>query len=215
MLFSSVDVGNDYAREKASQVLRDAVALLPESENDGNQNNERKVDEPQDVPDDEPELTSECCAVDKASILVPVSVPKQPSMTAPKSLKRKKGMVPSNHGFRSSYSNVPQSRQSQPMPPIQGPAFKRQRSNNFFERSAFFAIQGKEDSVRSLGTFPGSPCHSRQGSFTGSTAISKVLPIAAASSMPPLHDNRDDADVVGMPSALQRGSSDEFGYDFY
>ena len=190
---------------------------MPESDNGGNQNDDRKGETPLDIPDDEPELTSERCEVDRAPIQVLTSAPKQASMAVPKNLKRKKNLATSNHGFYSTYSSVPQSRQSQPMPSTQGPALKRQRSNNFFERSAFFAIHGKDDSVRSLGTFPGSPSHSRKGSFSGVVAaVSRVLPIAAASCAPPLHDNLDDADdVPEVSSSLQRGSSDEFGYDFY
>ena len=196
-----IDVGNEYAREKASQVLRDAVALLPESDTAEKDNTE--VGKKQDSTEDAPELAVEHSDAKPTPVQGQIQVP----ATTMKNFKRK-DRSPSNHGFYSNYIPAPQSWHLQAVPSsIQGPPLKRQRSNNFFDRSAFFALHGKGDSARSLGTFPGSPCLSRQGSLSG------ALP--GALSAPLLLEDHDINAVPDLMSSLERGTSDEFCSDFY
>ena len=56
---TDADVGNEYAREKASQVLRDAVALLPESDAAAAIEDDHKSDNGTADPEEEPELAAE------------------------------------------------------------------------------------------------------------------------------------------------------------
>ena len=194
------------------------MALLTESDGGPVQKGERKVgEEPRDTPDDAPELTAESSDAELTPKLVPMPTIASDSehqafrMTS-RGLKRKTTMAASS---------------------LNSPPFRRQRSNNFFERSAFFAAVGRDDSVRSffdklrrdnsvrsLSSFPGSsPSHSRQGSFTGASTDHRVIPArnTATSNVASLSldDVRDVSEAPASLRSLERGTSEEFGYDFY
>lgn len=207
------DVGNEYAREKASQVLRDAVALLPEASDDASESKKREA-EPE--AEEAPELKSEPHSTN--------------IYTKPPAAKRQRLMTPAANppAYHSSYATTSPGWQYQhqtPMTPtLTPPTLKRLRSNNWFERAAFFQTPhspttptltnltstGRSDSSRPFGvdlSFLASPTTlSRQGSLfslgNGSLPGENFL----------LTSNHDKGD---LDLSQIDGSSDEFFTDFY
>jgi hypothetical protein len=122
-----LDVGDDYAREKASQVLRDAVALLPANA-----------------------VKSEAKSATSSMVSKHTGIVKRECEEEPQKRRVSDASDTALH---------PEDSWKCPTRPL-----KRQRTSNFFEWFPF----GKSDSNRSLGTFPASPCLSRQGSLSAS-----------------------------------------------
>lgn len=199
-------MGDEYAREKASQVLRDAVALLPEASD--SDIGEKKRAEAEEAP----ELSSE------------------PHDIKPPAPKRARVMSRASAppAYFSSYATTsPGWHYQTPMTPTPAPPIlKRLRSSNWFERAAFFTSEnpqsmpnlsnyGKSDSSRSLGAILASPTLSlsRQGSLCASLAGD--LPVLPGENFLLTSNNHERQEPVDSPDLSQDGASDEFLSEFF
>jgi hypothetical protein len=204
------DVGDEYAREKASQVLRDAVALLPDAGEA-----EKQEDKEEDKSDADTDSMPELVAVEEVKEkkrAKNVRKEKKPNASeeTDRNLKRKLISPPLSPYYPSSSNANPSVwHYNQPIPPLPAPPLKRHRSNNFFEHCAFF---GTGDSSRSLGAFPiGPPCLSQQDSLCFSVGNVSLPGI--------IIDEEDIAELTQtdflVPPDLKSATSSEFLSDFY
>ncbi|CAB9523570.1 Nitrilase family, member 2 [Seminavis robusta] len=222
------DVGNEYAREKASQVLRDAVALLPESDTAADTATVATEDDRSDNgtaadPDDAPDLS-------------PEASPKYDKKPAARRQKRKAESpleyerptifhhppAPRSWHFQSTAATL--SPPTPVRPVLTPPPMKRMFSGSIFERSAFFtsgpnrdepnpAVSNNSSSNNSIVPPPLSPFLNRQESL--------CLSLGAAS-LPGEGFLLRDSDHARIPTEFttrtppsDSNADDEFVSDFY
>ena len=198
-------MGDEYAREKASQVLRDAVALLPETPDDDDAGAMKPF-----VPAATPELSPE------RHYFRPPAPKRARIMSHPAA----------PPAYYSSYATASPGWHSQaPMTPTPAPPPLKRLRSSWFERAAFFTpptspstpprpSYGRSDSSRALGAILASPTLSRQGSLCASLA-GDLLPGEnfLLTSNHQKQDTGTTARPVDSPDYSQ--GSDEFFTEFF
>jgi hypothetical protein len=203
-------VGDEYAREKASQVLRDAVALIPEVAKDARPDDDKSDNGTAADPEELPELYAE-------------SHDRKPAANKQTKRKAEQMSSPTYYPSASVRHNVTATQPSwhyynpaatlSPMqmvkPVLTPPPMKRFFSGSIFENSAFFT----DNTPRSPNPPPLSPYFHRRESLCFSLG---------AASLPGenfLLTNRDHAcipkNVTTDPPPSESNASDEFVSDFY
>ena len=207
------DVGDEYAREKASQVLRDAVALLPEAEridDDKSANGTTASDA-----DEMPELSSESHnrrqVAAKKRNKRKVEQMSSPAYFPAASFRHHDAVPEPSWQYSQAAATLSPVRTIKPV--LTPPPMKRMFSGSIFENSAFFT--GNNIPTRSPNPPPLSPFFQRQESL--------CLSLGAVSFPGDnflLHNKCSDhgripTDVIINAPLSDSNASDEFVSDFY